>query len=405
MRFSAQDCARIQADGYVIEANPRGGMDDLLITSHVLRCRHRTEPPTVFAQGPGDEALNAVVDAVHWLQNDPTMPKDTQVRVAVRRSLSVPNHADHVPDETVAALQRLAYMGLADLTGFDLYTGRVQFQPIPPQPDPVGDLRLATWHAQVQQRSAWPLPVLAQAALGALAGRVPSFRWYRSVTGRAWSGRVAGWQVCTVADGAQAFRWHTGGQGPKSTIANASTLSNQIIAFAKQRADPTTNPGKYKQEHLLESAVLRGAVPVHLAPGRPALTPLVAMNQPPFQFPALFAAGGPARFVDALVREDGYVAVAELKVATSGEGQGYRHAITQAALYRDFVRRAVVFHPWFASHGIDAQWCQGLVVFPRLRSPRAESIRASLKRTATFFDVRIIELDQGIDAIRHLAMA
>lgn len=51
----------------------------------------------------------------------------------------------------------------------------------------------------------------------------------------------------------------------------------------------------------------------------------------------------------------------ELKHHVGGAGQYYRHAVGQAVLYREFIRRADLLEPWFEKRGMDRGSCEALV--------------------------------------------
>jgi hypothetical protein len=87
--------------------------------------------------------------------------------------------------------------------------------------------------------------------------------------------------------------------------------------------------------------------------------------------------------------------VVELKVRTQGQGQYYRHAIGQVALYRAFIRGARALQPWFRGHALDPLGCQAALAFPVVRGAVAERLMASLKDIADAFAVTLIELPDG----------
>ena len=97
--------------------------------------------------------------------------------------------------------------------------------------------------------------------------------------------------------------------------------------------------GGKQNEHVLESRILRGSVPVRVHGGTLALIkPDIAVNWGS-QFPTIWGPSGRARYLDALLRDpiDPRVPWAiEMKVNRS-EGQYYRHAVAQAVLYRHFI--------------------------------------------------------------------
>ena len=59
------------------------------------------------------------------------------------------------------------------------------------------------------------------------------------------------------------------------------------------------------------------------------------------QFPTKWGPGGKSRYLDALLRDGSTPWAIEMKVqGGAGVGQYYRHAVAQAVLYREFIRRA-----------------------------------------------------------------
>ena len=123
--------------------------------------------------------------------------------------------------------------------------------------------------------------------------------------------------------------------------------------------------------------ILRGAYPFHID-GKP-LTLLKddavvnwATSSPPVgpRWPSPLPRCAPPRWCDTLA--------IEMKVQGPGEvGQYYRRAVTQALLYREFIRGAVPLHAWFTAHGLNAQACQAAVVVPGIyRRPRPNGANA-----------------------------
>ena len=412
MRFDDQDISWLNAAGFQFEAVQTGQRKgksatdtDLLLSSHLVRAPDHQGQPTVLAQGTGDGALHAVVDALHWFRHKPGLWNSGKTpRVAVRG-----DHAFAVPNNTVAAMAVVAKRADVELVRFELDGGGLRFDSPGSFPAASTDPRVqSSWLPAMQGRSKLVLPAVATALDAALAGTVPSFRWYRSLTGKEWSGRVAGWQVCTVTDRGTHITWRPDSKTQSERLLASPRLVAMIRDFASQRGNKVTGRGRHKREHMLESAVLNERVPVELAPDGSRLEPAFAGTQPPFQFPALYAHVGPARYIDALMRHKDSLWVVELKVCSQGEGQYYRHALTQAVLYRDFIRGAADLHPWLinnvsglATSGPD--WCLAAVAFPKLRS-RRKDLLSRLKETALCLGVRVIELPQSMDDIRRLAL-
>jgi len=84
----------------------------------------------------------------------------------------------------------------------------------------------------------------------------------------------------------------------------------------------------------------------------------------PFPISNIVGAFGGTKILDALMRLGDTPYVVELK-ETSGSrlGQYYRHAITQAVLYREFVRRAEKIHSWFINKKLDPYKTRAVVAF------------------------------------------
>jgi hypothetical protein len=115
----------------------------------------------------------------------------------------------------------------------------------------------------------------------------------------------------------------------------------------------------------------------------------------PFQFPALWSPSGQARFIDVLMHIDETPYVVELKESGgSSPGLDYRHAITQAVLYREFVKNASELHPWFLEKGINPARCQAAIAFPKMRTiPKHKMILKQHKDVAKAFSVEVIEIE------------
>ena len=236
-----------------------------------------------------------------------------------------------------------------------------------------------------------------------------SFRWYRSVTGQAWSGRVEGLEVCRAAQQAEYITVDVGKPGKKGDIGKARQIFLDVVkklnsnpgqfdssrlkeaaAIIKAIADIRKN-GELKntiQEHHLESRVLREALPVYV--NGQLLKPVI--EDYPFQLPTLWSPNGKARFLDALMRHENVPWAVELKVITGSAGEYYRHAITQAVLYREFIKKAKQMHIWFIDHGLDAENCQGLVAFPKLVD-RQKYLLKEHQTIGELFGVKVIELE------------
>ena len=325
----------------------------VLQLSSRFRCDDSDPPgPTLHVRADtlARDAVMAVVDAVAWAGTIGA----SRVRVAYDRV--TPEIAE--PAATlVGALQGSISV---DLVSVPAGAG---FKP------PNFSSARADWHAAIRSRANAVLPVLADQLSRAVAR--DEFRWYRTVTGKHWSGRVDGLEVCTVDGDAghldvgkvgkngaestarQEFRNIANGrQGPfrAKDVKRAASLVRDLVHSRVSGALRNE-----QREHHFESRVLRGAVRVNVPP---LLVP-VCPNLP-FQFPTLWSCDGRARYVDALLRAGHVPWVAELKLYQPG--QYLRHAIGQAVLYREFIRQAQKLHPWFRLEGLDPQACEAVVV-------------------------------------------
>ncbi len=277
--------------------------------------------------------------------------------------------------------------------------GKLTLTPLTrPPPTFAGLKRVQTWAGQLQTRSGRTLPQIGS-DLEQRLSNVPSFRWYRSVSRAEWSGRVGGWEVVTLADSGGGLR-ATKSLGQVNGVAgglsgmSVRAAAREIQKFATLRGSIGPRPAR-KKEHLLGAAVLRDAVDVRPSCLPQKLRSVFPAEIPPLEFPALWAADGSARFIDAILRDGAVPWVGELKVSTSGQGQSYRHGITQAVLYRRFLRLATPLHSWFQAlrPAVDVSAWRALVAFPKLQSPRAATLLTRLVNVADVFGVDIVELD------------
>jgi len=241
------------------------------------------------------------------------------------------------------------------------------------------------------------------------------FKWYRSVTGTYWSGRVGGLEVCKVdQDLASEQGYLKVGSLGKSGNGRAREAFLKILekesfkeglflrpqlekaasvirAIAESRGNKKGKLSKCQREHLLESYVLSEKVKIVSKEG--ILKPVCKDH--PFQFPTLWAPSAKPRFVDALMRFGDIPYVVELKEPSgTSPGQGYRHAITQAVLYREFVRRAEKVHPWFRNKELNPDKCRAVVAFQEL--PKSDKKKQMLLSqhalVANAFGVEIVEI-------------
>jgi hypothetical protein len=237
-----------------------------------------------------------------------------------------------------------------------------------------------------------------------------SFRWYRGVTGKDWSGRVEGLEVCKAGPDLETIRLGVGTKGKKGNgearkeflkifqqrkeIFNTSEI-HLVAGIIKELVESRRNRNlnNFQREHLLESRVLRGAEKLKVK-GKLLMT---VCREYPFQFPTLWAPDGKARYLDALMRLGEVPWAVELKEPNgSSRGQGYRHGITQAVLYREFIRRAKDVHRWFAGQKMNAELCEAAVAFPAMTAGGKQAMLFQQhQKVADAFGVEIVQIETG----------
>jgi hypothetical protein len=368
----------------------------LYTSEKLLRC---VDGDVVTVGVGGDEKreiqLHAVVDSVHWhLQ---TKGERGKLRLILGKRVDT-KEMDEVLHVSATMIKNL-HISLEVQLEIDF---------LPCELEEVFDDSTYTaneknWVELINNSQEQRLPELANRLTELVSDR--SFKWYRNVTGGCWSGRVDGLQVCTLMGEEGTLdvgKEGRSGDGPARKIfldvlqefsseksldfdESGLTLAAEIIRrLAELRRDGELS--KLKREHLLESRVLRGKVILQGEDGQ--LEPLD--NVTPFQFPTLWHSRGEARFLDALLRSGDVPWAVELKVPTGSAGQYYRHGITQAVMYREFIRRAEVFYPWFEDKGLDARRCQAALAFPTM-VPKQKKLLQYHKDVARAFGVEVIE--------------
>ncbi len=130
-----------------------------------------------------------------------------------------------------------------------------------------------------------------------------------------------------------------------------------------------------------------------------ACTPLESEN------PTLWGTNGPARSLDALLHKGRTPWAIEIKVDIDGSGTGIggycRHAISQAVLYRQFIRAVTPLHGWFQDQDLDAEDCRAAVVVPDLTADNARrDHRVDLQSICQLFDVELIEVNRQHAVLR-----
>jgi hypothetical protein len=175
-----------------------------------------------------------------------------------------------------------------------------------------------------------------------------------------------------------------------ASIAEAVASINR---FADAWTEQLAGADKHK-EHSLESRILRGIVPIRIGDRgldllRTEGAPRVSWgSQFPTRWGQRLAPRG--RFLDALLRDGSTPWALEIKIdGNSGVASYYRHAVSQAVLYREFIRRATHLAPWFERFGLDHTACRAAVVVPEFRAEHT-IWKDRLTRVCAVFDVELV---------------
>ena len=360
------------------------------LSSRLIRCVYKDTPLVAVGNNHSKEhQLNAVLDGIHWhLINFGT-------KGTIRIVLGSGANTQEVLDAVAILIKN--------------YQGQLKIQvelDFNPQTLIVPDfskINKRNWLSFFQQRSSINPPIMAK-ELSKLVDH-KSFRWYRSVTRGDWSGRVEGLEVCRVSEDPDSIELNVGQPGKSGKIGKARKLFLEIakgkegkfnisrideVAKVIKKVAISREKGELKkvqEEHHLESRILRRAVQVKV---ESPLEPVI--NDYPFQFPTLWSPSGSARFLDVLMRHKDVPWAVELKVPSHGGGEKYRYAISQAVLYREFIRRAVQIHPWFDENGMDANKCRALVAFPKMKASQ-NKLLAQHRAVGELFEVTVVEID------------
>jgi hypothetical protein len=173
------------------------------------------------------------------------------------------------------------------------------------------------------------------------------------------------------------------------------TLIEELIDSWTSPTSPTAVLTHGQPEHALEAHLLSHRL--QLATTGTVLHPAVPFRSGVLraaQFPTLWGnVRCPARYLDALLVDDQRRPWAvELKDQYAGGGHGayLRHGISQAVLYRHFIRSANQLDPWFAHHGLKRLECRAALAFPTAATGTTGRI-ASLRDLASRYSVEVIE--------------
>lgn len=364
----------------------------LSISKYVIRCQKR---PLVAVAGDRSEKeqINAFLDALHWNRHRWGGASGFVFLIGRGKRASA-------VIEAIGTLRSV--LGGRVETEIQLGT---MFEPTQPRSPNFSSIDRG-WLAALQRREEVKLPQVAVRLADGV--NAPSFRWYRSLRGDRWSGRVEGLEVCrigltdtsgVIAVGRESKR---GAESKARRQFRELTGENQIhfdqdnlevAVEVIRRLVVNRQTGELfgeEREHYLESQVLRQDVKIQLSDGR-QLRPVV--QDVPFQLPTLWSTYGRAKYIDVLMSSDDVPWVLELKVASGGQGQYYRHAVGQVVLYQEFLRRATKLHAWFENRGLDATKTEAAVAYPRLRGRQAGDLQDDISYLAEAFGIQAMALD------------
>jgi hypothetical protein len=144
-------------------------------------------------------------------------------------------------------------------------------------------------------------------------------------------------------------------------------------------------------EHSVEALILRGEGEV-VVDGSALELPLQKEGQRlrvawGSQIPTRWWSGGSRRSLDALMRRGPEPWAVEIKAAqTGGYGRYLRQGITQAVLYRHFLRSAAAIHPWMREMGMDPGSCRAALAIPEPLPGSHASTTSKLKQLEVLCD-------------------
>jgi len=183
----------------------------------------------------------------------------------------------------------------------------------------------------------------------------------------------------------------------RSTFNGAINLLRELIAAWGGHARPGAVLSHGRPEHALEAHILSGRLQLITSDDGP-LFPIAPIRDGAIggaQFPTIWGTDGKARYLDALLKDEQARPWAiELKDQHAGGGHGsyLRHGISQAVLYRHFIRVTSALDPWFHHLGLVRSDCQAAVAFPAA-APVARARVEQHRLLAQLFDVDVIEFN------------
>ena len=404
----------LQSQGIHVEQhadNVRGIPSSLL--------RHREGGAYVVTVGGDRDAkdqVGAFVDGLAWVASETSGPADLVLRVASA-------HDPRLTNGVVGALASMRSSYVGDIAiHLETEYAPGQFAPADEQHPPVeSDPKLLTWKKYLETWYATRPSGLARDILD--QDRSDRLRLYPQLSKNpkqaGWSLRLDGLQVGVVGEDTGWLRvgtvptaqkavqaWAVVRPGGYGTQTLGSTDAVSAAKLLHQLADHLQSQAGLVQhgqpEHSLESAILRGKVEVHtdtetleLPWQQEGRTQRIAWGS---QIPTLWWPGGTARYLDALMKHGSTPWAVEMKVAAAGGGYGryVRQGLTQAILYRHFLRSAHQYDAWLDGLGMDRQLCRAALLYPEPSAAVAPVVAArldALDRLCLDFDVTPIRVD------------
>lgn len=185
------------------------------------------------------------------------------------------------------------------------------------------------------------------------------------------------------------------------TASGADTATSILRQLIRKLGRNSVGIVDHRQpEHSLEAMVLRGMAHVcvdgkalEVPHAESARTLRVAWGS---QVPTLWWVGGQARYLDALMRRGSTPYAVELKVQDGGGyGRYLREAITQAVLYRHFIRSTTALHQWTRTLGMEPTQCEAVVAFPKPKAMTPALARRldGFRGLCSDFDVHYWEIE------------
>jgi hypothetical protein len=375
------------------------------LSSILLRGEWEGEPFVgVGSERSTEEKIGALIDALHWCRVQHSDARELRFVIAKGDESRLRRGHRNSVLEPLATL--IAARGLKSKPHVKIMPNGKPTDQLP-CPTFVTDVRVEGWMKSIKKRlEDDPEPKLVSALSKALRD-YPSFRWYRGVTANYWSGRVEGLEVCRIKPHLKYGILGIGTIGTKGERSKAGKLATDMLAGAPSEFTESDIPlvssrirdiavarqsegllKDFQPEHRLEALVLRNEIPIPAGNG--SLKPV--FGERPFQFPALWCTDGLPRYIDVLMYEGNIPWIIELKDTKYGPGQYYRHAISQAVLYREFVRKAPsVKDLLWSKKKLIATECKALVAFPdRESNPIDPSQLKGLQSLARDFDVEMV---------------